>query len=204
MDLVGGGIGAITGAVIGGGIGFFVGGPAGAAAGAKIGAGIGGVGGSGVAGEGIQDVTTAGYSAQQRAQEAQQRAAEKQAELQKESNRRSIVQQIRAARIQRARTENITTPEGVISSGAIGAGYSLSQQLGSNLQFMRNQETSLNAAMTYSNIAGREAYRAQRASDFMQTLRSAGAAYQGYKQLQNINAQIEEQQTLSAYPTIAG
>lgn len=202
MDFLSGGIGAAVGAIVGGGVGFFVGGPAGAAAGAKIGAGIGGVGGSGIAGKDIQDLSTAGYSAQQRAQIAQQRAADKQAEMQKEANRRAVVQQIRTARIQRARTSNLTTPEGVISSGAIGAGYSISQQLGSNLQFMRNQESSLNAAMSYTNTANKELYRAQRASDFINTLNTASSAYQDYTALQRLNTTTTN--PLSAFDTTIG
>lgn len=202
MDFLSGGLGAAVGAVVGGGVGFFLGGPAGAVAGAKIGAGVGGLGGSGLAGKDVQDISTAGYSAQQRAQIAQQRAADKQAELQKESNRRAVVQQIRAARIQRARTENMTTPEGIISSGAIGAGFSISQQLGSNLQFMRNQETSLNAAMTYTNVANRELYRAQRASDFIKTINTATSVYQDYKAL--TKPQSLEMNPLGAYDLTIG
>ena len=171
------GIGGAVGAIVGGAAGFFVGGPAGAAAGAKIGAGIGAAGGSGIAGESIQDLATAGMTAAERAQKMQQKAFAKQAQAQQEANRRQLLQQIRTARIQRARTVNTSTTGGIISSGAVGAGYSISQQFGSNIQYMQNQVGLLNAATTYTNLANKEQYRAERAQDFIGLLQTGSKLY---------------------------
>lgn len=172
FDLDFGAIGGAVGAVVGGTAGFLVGGPAGAIAGAKIGAGVGAVGGSGLTGDTIQDFATMGASAQERAEMFANRARQEQAKLQKERNRRQYIQQIRAARIQRARVSNVSLAEPGISSGRLGALSSIGSQVASNINFMQTSTDYLNKIQSYENLYNKHTNKANTSYKLMSTATS--------------------------------
>lgn len=123
-------------------------------------------GSSGLFGEGFQDFITMGKSAQRRAEEdatdAANKARQKQAELAREQNRRQYIQQIREARIQRARMANRSATEAGISSGAQGALASIGSQLSSNINFMQYRTDTLNKIQEYSNIVNKQTVKAEK------------------------------------------
>lgn len=131
---------------------------------------IGFFGSSGLFGEGFQDFITMGKSAQRRAEEdatdAANKARQKQAELAREQNRRQYIQQIREARIQRARMANRSATEAGISSGAQGALASIGAQLSSNINFMQYRTDTLNKIQEYSNMVNKQTVKAEKYASY--------------------------------------
>lgn len=127
---------------------------------------VGLLGASGLFGEGFQDFITMGKSAQRRAEEdaldAANKARQKQVELAREQNRRQYIQQIREARIQRARVANRGIAEAGISSGAQGALSSIGSQISSNINFMQYRTDTLNKIQEYSNIINKQTVKAEK------------------------------------------
>lgn len=134
-----------------------------AAAGAGYGAAQGGAFGTGV-----QDLATFGASAQQRAAARMagvyNQAQQQRARMQEETNRKNLLQQIRAARIARANNmADYAGEEGVTSSGALGALSSLGSQYLSNVDYAVTQGNLANTYQTYMNQYN--AYKAQAQSN---------------------------------------
>lgn len=154
-----------------------------AAAGAGYGAAQGGLFGGG-----IQDLATFGASAQQRAAERMagvyNRAQQERAKAQEETNRKNLLQQIRATRIARANNlADYASETGVTSSGAAGALSSLGSQYLSNTTYAVNQGNFANAYQTYMNQYN--AYKAQAQSNAIKwqnranTLKTVLSLYNG-------------------------
>lgn len=131
---------------------------------------VGILGASGLFGKGFQDFVTMGKSAQRRAEEsaieAANKAREEQAKLQREQNRRQYIQQIRAARIQRAKTANATMTEPGISSGSLGALSSIGSQISSNINYMQLQTDALNRIQDYNNLYNRYTAKADKYASY--------------------------------------
>ena len=140
--------------------GFAVGGPMGALA------------GTGLFGHTAEDFVTMGKSAQKRAEDralvAAQKAREEQAALAREQNRKQYIQQIRAARIQRARQANLATTEAGISSGSQGAIASIGSQLSSNINYMQFQTDTLNRIQQYQNLYNKQMAKAEKYNSYYQ------------------------------------
>lgn len=173
-SIMGGISGAITGASVGG------------IWGAVAGFGVGVVGTSGMFGSDVSNLLTGGqYGAAKKmkaATKAQNQAATEAANLQKIINRRSMVQQIRSARIKYASALNqASATEGVVTSGAEGAMSSIGSQVSSNLNFMQTQEDSLNKIQTLQNQAAAFQQKAKDSvSKWSQYTNWAKTGVQGY------------------------
>lgn len=128
------------------------------------------LGGSGLFGHTTEDFFTMGKSAQQRAearaQNEMEKAREEQEKMRREQNRQQYIQQIRAARIQRARTVSNSINEPGISSGTLGSLSSLGSQFSSNLNYMQFQTNALNNIYNYQSAYNKEMSKANKYASY--------------------------------------
>lgn len=131
---------------------------------------MGVLGGSGLFGHTMEDFFTMGKSAQQRAearaQNEMEKAREEQEKIRREQNRQQYIQQIRAARIKRARAVVTNVNEPGISSGALGGLSSLSSQFSSNLNYMQFQTNALNNIYNYQSAYNKEMAKASKYASY--------------------------------------
>lgn len=127
-------------------------------------------GSAGLHGEGFQDVATMGKSAQRRAearaQNEMEKARKEQEKIRREQNRQQYIQQIRAARIKRARAVVTNVNEPGISSGALGGLSSLSSQFSSNLNYMQFHTNALNNIYNYQSAYNKEMAKANKYASY--------------------------------------
>lgn len=131
---------------------------------------MGVLGGSGLIGHTAEDFFTMGKSAQKRAearaQNEMEKAREEQEKIRREQNRQQYIQQIRTARIKRARVVSTSINEPGISSGTLGGLSSLSSQFSSNLNYMQFQTNALNNIYNYQSAYNKEMAKASKYASY--------------------------------------
>ena len=131
---------------------------------------IGIAGSAGLFGKGAQDFFSMGRSAQRRAearaQNEMEKARKEQEKIRREQNRQQYIQQIRTARIKRARVMSTSINEPGISSGTLGGLSSLSSQFSSNLNYMQFQTNALNNIYNYQSAYNKEMAKASKYASY--------------------------------------
>lgn len=131
---------------------------------------VGFLGAGGAFGKDFQDFATMGKSAQRRAEarakNEMEKAREEQAKIRREQNRQQYIQQIRTARIKRARAVTSSINEPGISSGALGGLSSLSSQFSNNLNYMQFQTNALNNIYNYQSAYNKEMAKASKYASY--------------------------------------
>lgn len=131
---------------------------------------MGVLGGSGLFGHTTEDFFTMGQSAQKRAearaQNEMEKAREEQAKIRREQNRQQYIQQIRSARIKRARAVTASVDEPGVSSGALGGLSSLASQFSNNLNYMQFQTNALNNIYNYQSAYNKEMAKASKYASY--------------------------------------